>query len=235
MGVTRTVARRRGAHTESRLPPEVAATLALHRMRDPGRTSLYVSFSSCRRIKRDSLDPKELNLVDLTKLTEKVISDDLEDIISKTVDKNIADYAVITGVHIHSWAAADEQGAPNLEFIQPRKVRRQQGRGGWGLGVCPAARGPDVVRSRGWPGCPPVLGPTGLEQPPFRPAPLPCPLYHRVVLRGDRWRQDQDRPVPDPANDAASDPDPCKRGPEPPAPGPARGLEETRRPPPRFD
>lgn len=41
-------------------------------------------------------------LVDVTKAALQVITDDLETLISMTVDPEVADYAVITGVQIHS-------------------------------------------------------------------------------------------------------------------------------------
>lgn len=45
---------------------------------------------------------KPPSLVDVTKAALKVITDDLERLILKTVDCSTADYAVITGVQIHS-------------------------------------------------------------------------------------------------------------------------------------
>lgn len=47
-----------------------------------------------------------------------MITNDLEFLISKAVDTNKADYAVITGVQIHNWGN-DGTGAPTLEFIAP--------------------------------------------------------------------------------------------------------------------
>lgn len=46
--------------------------------------------------------PAGPNLVDVTKAALQVITDDLENLISKTVNPETADYAVITGVQIHS-------------------------------------------------------------------------------------------------------------------------------------
>ncbi|KAL4436568.1 hypothetical protein ABPG75_003707 [Micractinium tetrahymenae] len=62
---------------------------------------------------------QQLTLTDITKVAERTISDDLEFLISKTVDVNKADYAVITGVQIHNWAYDFEDESPNLEFVAP--------------------------------------------------------------------------------------------------------------------
>jgi hypothetical protein len=58
--------------------------------------------------------------VDITKVAERTISDDLEYLISKTVDTNKADYAVVTGVQIHNWGTNFEDNSPNMEFVQVR-------------------------------------------------------------------------------------------------------------------
>ncbi|KAL4856957.1 hypothetical protein ACK3TF_002657 [Chlorella vulgaris] len=62
---------------------------------------------------------KNLTLVDVTKVAERTISDDLEFLISKTVNTDKADYAVITGVQIHNWAKDFEDASPNMEFVAP--------------------------------------------------------------------------------------------------------------------
>jgi hypothetical protein len=60
-----------------------------------------------------------MNLADITGVAERVISDDLEYLISKAVNVEKADYAVITGVQIHNWST-DLSGA-NFEFVAPTK------------------------------------------------------------------------------------------------------------------
>jgi hypothetical protein len=61
--------------------------------------------------------------VDITKAAERAISEDLEELIGKAVNKNVADYAVVTGVQIHNWHCPNkEAGAPNLEFVYPVQV-----------------------------------------------------------------------------------------------------------------
>nr|AXF42662.1 low-CO2 inducible protein LCI1850 [Chlorella sp. ArM0029B] len=62
---------------------------------------------------------KEMSLVDLTYVAERTISDDLEFLISKTVDTSKADYAVVTGVQIHNWAFNFEDDSPSVEFVAP--------------------------------------------------------------------------------------------------------------------
>ncbi|EFN54502.1 hypothetical protein CHLNCDRAFT_8980, partial [Chlorella variabilis] len=63
-----------------------------------------------------------LTLVDVTKVAERTISDDLEHLISQTVDTSKADYAVITGVQVHNWAYEFEDDSPNLEFVASTSV-----------------------------------------------------------------------------------------------------------------
>lgn len=50
---------------------------------------------------------KALDLVGLTKVAERTISADLELLISKAVDVNKADYAVVTGVQVCGWQVAE--------------------------------------------------------------------------------------------------------------------------------
>eukprot|EP00246_Nothoceros_aenigmaticus_P012475 TRINITY_DN38_c1_g1_i1.p1 TRINITY_DN38_c1_g1~~TRINITY_DN38_c1_g1_i1.p1 ORF type:complete len:436 (-),score=29.92 TRINITY_DN38_c1_g1_i1:435-1742(-) len=62
-----------------------------------------------------------LSLIDLTKVTEQVIREDLEDLISKVVDPAKADYAVITGVQIHTGCTAHTGWTPDhvVDYIAP--------------------------------------------------------------------------------------------------------------------
>eukprot|EP00245_Coleochaete_scutata_P005498 TRINITY_DN19109_c0_g1_i1.p1 TRINITY_DN19109_c0_g1~~TRINITY_DN19109_c0_g1_i1.p1 ORF type:complete len:449 (-),score=89.62 TRINITY_DN19109_c0_g1_i1:490-1836(-) len=65
------------------------------------------------------------SLVDVTNAALEVITEDLEDLISKTVDPKVADYAVVTGVQIHSgWQL---EGEPfrldrTVDYIAPHKM-----------------------------------------------------------------------------------------------------------------
>ncbi|KAG2425052.1 hypothetical protein HXX76_013961 [Chlamydomonas incerta] len=71
-----------------------------------------------RRLAYEKINPLDCSLVDMTKAAERVISADLEYLISKAVDPKKADYAVITGVQIHNWAAdLNNTDVPSLEFV----------------------------------------------------------------------------------------------------------------------
>lgn len=65
---------------------------------------------------------RALSLVDLTGVAERTITDDLEHLISLTVDPSQADYAVVTGVQIHSWGVQFDDASPNLEYVAPATV-----------------------------------------------------------------------------------------------------------------
>jgi len=76
-----------------------------------------------RRIKYEKLDPASMDLVDFTKVAERVITTDLEYLISKAVNPKTADYAVVTGVQIHNWASdLDDERIPSMEFIAPARA-----------------------------------------------------------------------------------------------------------------
>ncbi|GIL65559.1 hypothetical protein Vafri_19309 [Volvox africanus] len=76
-----------------------------------------------RRVRYEKLDVGMLDLVSLTQVAERTISDDLEYLIEKAVNPAIADYAVITGAEIHNWAADLEDGGdPSMEFVAPTKA-----------------------------------------------------------------------------------------------------------------
>jgi hypothetical protein len=75
-----------------------------------------------RLIRNDGMteaDVQNMSLVDLTKVAERTITNDLEFLISKAVDPKKADYAVVTGVQIHSWGKSWGDDTPNLEYVQP--------------------------------------------------------------------------------------------------------------------
>lgn len=75
-----------------------------------------------RRAKYEGLDPKDMTLVDITSLAERVITNDLEHLVSKAVDPKKADYAVFTGVQVHNWAHnLDDESVPSLEFVSVGK------------------------------------------------------------------------------------------------------------------
>ena len=55
-------------------------------------------------------------------VAERTITDDLEYLIAQTVDPKKADYAVVTGVQIHSWSRQFCDDTPNLEYVAPVNV-----------------------------------------------------------------------------------------------------------------
>lgn len=58
----------------------------------------------------------------LAQIAERTIHDDMEYLIKHTVDPRKADYAVISGIQIHSWGEKFDDAAPNLEYIAPCSV-----------------------------------------------------------------------------------------------------------------
>ncbi|CAK0781496.1 hypothetical protein CVIRNUC_005388 [Coccomyxa viridis] len=79
-----------------------------------------------RRIRHDGgtdADLANMDLVDITKIAERTILDDLEYLISQTITSpSQADYAVISGVQIHNWGQSFDNQSPNLEYIAPSTV-----------------------------------------------------------------------------------------------------------------
>jgi len=63
-----------------------------------------------------------MNLVDMTKVAERTITDDLEYLIKHSVDTSKADYAVVTGIQIHNWGPDFDDQSPNLEFVSPASM-----------------------------------------------------------------------------------------------------------------
>jgi hypothetical protein len=55
-------------------------------------------------------------------IAERTIFDDMEYLISHTVDPKKADYVVVSGVQIHSWGQSFDDATPNLEFVAPSTV-----------------------------------------------------------------------------------------------------------------
>lgn len=95
----------------------------VHEPLDPEFTILKQRLA--RRLRYDGLGEdyvSSMNLVQLTKVAERTISDDLNYLISQTVDPKKADYAVVTGIQIHNWGTKFDDESPNLEFIAPVSV-----------------------------------------------------------------------------------------------------------------
>ncbi|KAL4520247.1 hypothetical protein Ndes2526B_g01226 [Nannochloris sp. 'desiccata'] len=95
----------------------------VHEPLDPEFTILKQRLA--RRLRYDGVDDNavaNLNLVDITRVAERTIADDLDYLISHTVDPKKADYAVVTGVQIHNWGTRFDDESPNLEFVAPQSV-----------------------------------------------------------------------------------------------------------------
>ena len=61
-----------------------------------------------------------LDLVRLTQIAEETITRDLEQLVEKNVDKDKADYAIVTGIQIHNWN--DPNQTSDSEYIYPSKL-----------------------------------------------------------------------------------------------------------------
>jgi len=92
----------------------------VHTPKDPEYSILKQRIA--RRMVQEEVDPKDMDLVGITKVAERQISSDLEFLISKAVNPEVADYAIITGVQIHNWSDKFDDDEPNLEFVAPSKV-----------------------------------------------------------------------------------------------------------------
>jgi hypothetical protein len=73
-------------------------------------------------VEKDKIPNGGLPLVEVTRLADRVIRSDLDKLIQKTVDVSKADYAVVTGIQIHSTTATNRTWHPNLEFISPTSM-----------------------------------------------------------------------------------------------------------------
>jgi len=75
-----------------------------------------------RRIAAAGLKHVSFELVSLTSIAEQAITEDLETLISQSIDTSKADYAVVTGIQIHNWVDHFEDGEePNLDYMKPSK------------------------------------------------------------------------------------------------------------------
>ncbi|CAG9460391.1 unnamed protein product [Pedinophyceae sp. YPF-701] len=73
-----------------------------------------------RQLKTEGVtDVSKMNLVDFTKVCERLVTQELREMIAKGVDSSKADWALITGVQIHSWAGDAAAADADLEFVWP--------------------------------------------------------------------------------------------------------------------
>uniref|UniRef100_A0A7R9VTR2 Limiting CO2-inducible protein B/C beta carbonyic anhydrase domain-containing protein n=1 Tax=Chlamydomonas euryale TaxID=1486919 RepID=A0A7R9VTR2_9CHLO len=73
-------------------------------------------------LRAERADVSDLDLAKITAAAERTITADLEYLISKAVNLDKADYAVVTGVQIHNWASEEPGAAPSMEFVAPTKM-----------------------------------------------------------------------------------------------------------------
>jgi hypothetical protein len=95
----------------------------VHEPLDPEFTILKQRLA--RRLRYEGVNDASvanLDLVAITSVAERTITDDLEFLISQTVDPTKADYVVVTGVQIHNWGSTFDDESPNLEFVAPQTV-----------------------------------------------------------------------------------------------------------------
>ena len=69
--------------------------------------------------KIDTQKIQELDLVAITKAAEEVITEDLQDLISKVVDPAKSDFAIVTGIQIHAW---DAHGRDQIDMVWPANI-----------------------------------------------------------------------------------------------------------------
>lgn len=99
------------------VPRYAAAAASSHDMTDPELSMLRNRLA--RHLVRTGADVGGMYLAEFTRQAERAITADLEDLIHETVDVATADYAVVTGVQVHSWPSPGT-GEPLLEFVAPR-------------------------------------------------------------------------------------------------------------------
>lgn len=60
-----------------------------------------------------------MDLVQVTKLADKVIRKHMEELVRASVDPSKCDFAIITGIQIHSYGHTLDEWHPNMEYIMP--------------------------------------------------------------------------------------------------------------------
>ena len=70
----------------------------------------------------DQIPPNGLDLVQVTKLADGVIRTHMEELVRASVDPSKADFAIVTGVQIHSYGHTLDEWHPNMEYICPTSM-----------------------------------------------------------------------------------------------------------------
>ena len=63
-----------------------------------------------------------LDLVQVTKLADTVIQKHMEELVRASVDPSKCDFAIVTGVQIHSYGHTLDEWHPNMEYVQPTRM-----------------------------------------------------------------------------------------------------------------
>merc|ERR1712039_634280 len=76
------------------------------------------------RMDTQAINAKTQDLVSITQEAQKLVEEDLLKLIAATVDTSKADYAVVTGVQIHSSIPykTDSPAPETIEFVAPSKT-----------------------------------------------------------------------------------------------------------------
>ena len=75
-----------------------------------------------RELRPEEVPSGGLDLVQVTKLCDGVIQKDFKELIRAAVDPSKADFAIITGVHIHNYGHTRDDFHPNMEYICPTSM-----------------------------------------------------------------------------------------------------------------
>ena len=73
-------------------------------------------------VDKEDIPKAGYDLAEVTRLADRVIRRDLDALIERTVDVSKADYAVCTGIQIHSTTANQRIWHPALEFVAPTSM-----------------------------------------------------------------------------------------------------------------
>ena len=75
-----------------------------------------------RAVQPSEVPAEGFDLVQVTKLADSVIQQDMEALVRASVDPGKADFAVVTGVQIHSYGHTLDEWHPNMEYICPTRM-----------------------------------------------------------------------------------------------------------------
>jgi hypothetical protein len=75
-----------------------------------------------RELQPEQVPAGGLDLVQVTKLCDGVIQQDFTELVRAAVDPQKADFAIITGVQIHSYGHTLDEWHPNMEYICPTSM-----------------------------------------------------------------------------------------------------------------